>query len=228
MMLLARTSPFDITDQHISAYISNKSKFSLFRAEETKRVPLDLSMLIVDRSNDVNTTVNMPETEVTIEMPVPKSMKDPSRFIIAAALFDNDGIVAVLNTTVKDGIIQFKTSKLSSVVILGFQNPNGGSKGNDIPFIPLIMILFGILMLGGAGALLYFFFIRRPAVQTDQTDQAGTEGFKVVDPDTPYNLPVKNQTDDTNADTDDHSPAQGVSLGSLLNRPEKDDPKKNK
>ncbi|MDD2362658.1 MAG: hypothetical protein PHH84_06860 [Oscillospiraceae bacterium] len=216
LMLLVRTSPHNVTDQHISAAISNKSKYSAYNAEDTLRIPLDLSITMVDKSNGINTQVPIPDSELTIELPVPNSMKDKSKYKIAVALFDSNGIKQVLDTSVDDGVISFKTGKLSQIIILGFQDTSGISNSGGIPIIMLLLIFGGIIMLIVAGLLLYFFFIRKPIAQEE------TEGIKYFDPDTPYDLPDTDDQNEPQENTDNDSDT-GISLGSLINRSEQED-----
>lgn len=202
IMLLAQASSIDITDHHISAAISGKSKYSLYQAQQTLRIPLDLSMLIVDKQKGINTPVTMPESEVQIELPVPKSMRKSSEYTVVAAICDEEGITRFLETEIKDGTMRFTVNRLSSLVILGFDNSMGSGFSGGIPFLAIGIIVLGLLMLAGAGVLLYLFFIRRPIPQDAAEDE-----MSFFHPDSPYNL-------DTQKD--------GVSLSSLLEQ-DKDD-----
>ena len=210
IMLLAQTSNLDITDQHIFSAISGKSKYSLFQPEQTIRIPLNMSLLIVDNQHKVNTPVSMPESEVIIELPVPKSIRSTSNYTIVAALCNENGISQFLETTVDNGIMQFKTNRLSSIVILGFDNSMGlGINGGGIPYIAIGIIVLGLLMLVGAGLLLYFFFIRKPIPAEDLEEE-----MQFFHSETPYNLNTESKT---------QSKDDGVSLGSLLKKDLNDD-----
>lgn len=205
IMLLAQTSNLDITDQHIFSAISGKSKYSLFQPEQTLRIPINMSLLIVDNQHKVNTPVSMPESEVIIELPVPKPMRNTSDYTIVAALCNENGISQFLETKVDNGILQFKTNRLSSIVILGFDNSMGlGINGGGIPYIAIGIIVLGLLMLAGAGALLYFFFIRKPIPADDSQEE-----MQYFHPQTPYNLNTELKT---------QGKEDSVSLGSLLNK----------
>jgi hypothetical protein len=82
------------------------------------------------------------------------------------------------------------------------------------------MIIVGVLMLVGAGTLLYFFFLRKPAVQAETA--VGNADF--LDSFNPYNLPgakIKDTLSDKNAE--ERPKQSGVSLGSLINKNEPND-----
>ena len=215
LMLLVQSSSMDITDQHISATISGKSKYSLFHAEDTLRIPVDLSMHIINNSLKIDTPVDLPSSEVTIELPIPKSMKKSSKYMISAASFDKNGITHLYETTVKDGVLIFNTNHVSSVVILGFETPVGFRSGTGVPLLAIGLISFGVLMLGGAGTLLYFFFLRKPAGEADFVN-----GF---DPTSGYADSDMYEHDIVSSENADAAADRGVSLGSLLNKSEKED-----
>lgn len=212
MMLLLQTSSFEITDHHISAAISGKSKYSLFHADETLRIPLELSMQIVNSTLHIDTPVSLSNTEVTIELPVPKSMRKTSKYTVTAAAFDENGKLQLFDTTVKDGIMSFKTNGLTPVVILGFAKPSGMGGGGGTPALAVALIIFGILMLGGAVTLLYFFFLRKPV--PEPAEQAVS--------DIPQLPEIDLSSVGDSVDTDDERFKKGVSLGDLLNKSDDD------
>ncbi|MDD4402649.1 MAG: hypothetical protein PHI24_12400 [Desulfitobacteriaceae bacterium] len=216
LMLMVRSTQHNVTDQQISAAISNKSKYSAYNPEDTLRIPLDLSMIMLDKSNGINTQVAIPESELTVELPVPKSMKDKSKYKIAAALFDSDGIKQILDTSVDDGVISFKANRLSQIILLGFEDTSGISNSGGIPTVTLILIIGGIVMLGGAVLLLYFFFLRKPLVQQE------IEDIKYFDPAEPYSPPDSDNQDEAQVKSDKDFD-KGISLGSLIDRSEQDD-----
>ena len=212
MMLLLQTSSFEITDHHISAAISGKSKYSLFHADETLRIPLELSMQIVNSTLHIDTPVSLSNTEVTIELPVPKSMRKTSKYTVTAAAFDENGKLQLFDTTVKDGIMSFKTNGLTPVVNLGFEKPSGMGVGGGTPALAVALIIFGILMLGGAVTLLYFFFLRKPV--PEPAEQAVS--------DIPQLPEIDLSSVGDSVDTDDERFKKGVSLGDLLNKSDDD------
>lgn len=172
LMLLAKTSSLTITDDFISTAISNKSKYSLYSAQDALRVPLDLSLLFVDSAQKVNTVMALPQSDVTVVLPVPKAMSDTTKYTVIAAVCNKNGITKLLDTKVDNGSLQFKTNSLSSVVIIGFKSPYSAVANNEgIPFIALAMIIVGVLMLGSAFLLLYFFFLRKPIPEEEETDE---------------------------------------------------------
>lgn len=173
MMLAVRSSSLEITDHFISTAISGQSKYSTFDAEDTLRTPVELSMLFVDAQHGLTTPITVPSGEITVELPVPKSMSDASKYTVVAAVANANGIVRLVDTTVTDGIMSFTihSNELSSLALLGFQGAPGddGSNGG-VPTLVIILIVIGVLLLGGAGFLLYFFFLRKDPEDPDDPD----------------------------------------------------------
>jgi len=190
LYLLAQSSDMEITDQQISEAISGKSKYSLFHPEETLRIPMNLSLVINNKSLNTVGPVSLDGEEAVVELPVPKSVK-ASKYTFVAAEFGKDGITSFLDTSVEDGIIKFKTKNLSSVVLLGFKNPVGYRSGSMILTPSLIMIIIGLVLLASAFVLLYIFFLRKPR-----------EGAEILDSGDSKSAPL----------------ADGVPLGVLLNK----------
>ncbi len=230
LMLMASTSAIDITDQHISAAISGRSKYSTFNSEEALRLPVDLSLLYVDSSKNINTTMGMPASEVTVVLPIPKEMADTKKYTIVAALCDANGITKLLDTSVEASTLQFTTNTLSSVVILGFKSPLSlVANSGGIPTIVIVLITIGILMLGGAGTLLYFFFLRKPLPETGETDGEDFTADDAASSDEVLNeRDVWSQEPGPNDIYSSSRPAGGVSLGSLGNKAEPKNPPKTK
>lgn len=196
LYLLVQSSDIEITDQHISAAISGKSKYSLFHPEETLRIPMNLTLLVDNKSLNASSPVTLSDNEVEVELPAPKSAKG-SNYTFVAAEFDENGITGFLDTFVEDGILKFKTKNLSSIVLLGFKNPKGLGSGINIPAPAIIMIAVGLLLLAGAFTLLYFFFLRKPKKLPALETGVGT--------------------------AEPHAAEDGVPLGQLLDQPDAQD-----
>ena len=257
LMMEARTSALTVTDQHISAAISGQSKFSIYSPQDTLRIPLDLSLHMVNTAENVDTTIAMPGGQVTVELPVPKSMSDEDKYLVVAAVIGENGITRFIDTTVENGSLSFQVTSLSSVAILGFESPTSKNfSTGGIPWLVIVIILVGVLMLGGAGVLLYFFFLRKPA------DEDGDDPENPNDPDggpdsgldsVPRPFPPgpsdgdfrggPSDEDSAAADSADEwkrteqntegalsgeAPVPGVSLGSLANQPQERGPRKKK
>ncbi|HIW73800.1 MAG TPA: hypothetical protein H9684_05720 [Firmicutes bacterium] len=236
LMMEAKTSSFAVTDQHISQAISGLSAYSSYHPEETLRIPLDLSLHLVNSAQGVDTAVPMPGGEVTVQLPVPASMSSGDQYRIAVAFLDENGITRLADTTVEDGILSFKTTGFSSVAVLGFKTEGGSSVTGGMPTISIILIVVGVLMLAGAGTLLYFFFLRKPAPEgpdgPDGEGEGGEEGgeggngYRPGPPSgtTPGGGTAEDEAAWKQAEESEQGglptpPETGVSLGSLMNHP---------
>ena len=103
LYLLVQSSDMEISDQHISAAISGKSKYSLFHPEETLRIPMNLALLVDNKSLNTSSPVTLSDDGVEVELPAPKSAMG-SNYTFVAAEFDENGITGFLDTFVEDGI----------------------------------------------------------------------------------------------------------------------------
>lgn len=195
LYLLVQSSDMEISDQHISAAISGKSKYSLFHPEETLRIPMNLTLLVDNKSLNTSSPVTLSDDGVEVELPAPKSAKG-SNYTFVAAEFDENGITGFLDTFVEDGIVKFKTKNLSSIALLGFKNPKGLGSGINIPTPAIIMIAVGLMLLAGAFTLLYF-FLRNPKELPALETGAGA--------------------------AEPHAAEDGVPLGQLLDQPDAQD-----
>ncbi len=245
LMLEALTSSLTVTDQHISAAISGQSKFSTFSPQSTLRIPLDLSLHMVNSAENIDTPIAMPGGEITVELPVPKSMSNADKYMVVAAVIGENGITRFIDTAVENGSLSFTVTSLSSVAILGFESPASRNfSTGGIPWLVIVIIILGVLMLVGAGLLLYFFFLRKPAADGPD-DPDGTDdpdgGVRPFPSDgDPRGMPADKGDTETAEETDEweqteksaestlsgEAPLPGVSLGSLTNQPHEQTPRK--
>ena len=233
LMLETRTSQLTLQDPQISQAISGQSPYSNYSPKGTLRIYLDLSLHLINQAQGIDTPVAMPGGEVTIEFPLPASMNDEEKYDIVVAMIDENGTARLLDTTVKDGSLSFKTTSFSSIAVLGFERGETTANKGGIPTISIVLIVLGVLMLGGAGTLLYFFFIRKPA--PDDPDDPDNGGDDLGDGDIrPYPPSGPASGNGTYATAEEEAsfeqaeesaegeftdtPDTGISLGSIANR----------
>ncbi len=173
LMLMARTSPILVTDQQVSAAISNISKFSPYHAENILRVTLDLGLLFINADGSEAESSAAPEAGYTIQLPIPKEMQDVK--LIAVAATNEDAIATPVEATIENGSIRFDTKYLSTFTILGFSEAKSGSISKT-PTVAVVLIVVGALMLIGAVLLFYFFVLRRPGGGNGDGTGTGPDG----------------------------------------------------
>ncbi len=186
VMLAVRYSPIDVTDQMISTAIANVSKYSAFHAENIQRITVDLSVLFKSGDNEVQMTA-LPTGNYTIRLPLPKSMQKVKRIGISAA--GEDGISTPVEARIENGYLEFDTQFLSSFAILGFEEATTGAI-SQVPTLVIWMFVVAGVLLIGAGLLLYFFVIRKPAPvegpYPPMDDGPGAEGPDLPPDQPPY------------------------------------------
>lgn len=181
IMLSARYSAIQVTDQHISAAISGKSAFSTFDASETERLTIDLGLLLAEaNASDVMLPLS-PAGDYIIQFPVPASMQDSP--VIGVALTNENGLVELTEAKVENGNLTFTVKQIATITLLGFPKDGDGGNGGSVPTLVIILLVVGVLMLVGAGLLLYFFVIRKP--KDDDDDDFPPEGPDGFDPENP-------------------------------------------
>lgn len=143
--------------------VQNAMKNSSFKKrsdEQWKPVTFNLSLLMLDRSgNTVPVTVAPENTQYTVQLPIPASLKDSSEWAITT--FDGNELMAPQSLTVKDGILTFQTNSMGEYVIIGFP-ADANNKAGGISWRLTVLLIAGILLLGGAAFVLYWFVLRAP------------------------------------------------------------------
>lgn len=245
LMMEARSSSLEVTDQFISTAISGQSAYSRYTPADTLRIPLDLSLHLINAAQGIDSPIAMPGDEVTVELPVPASMSDEEEYTIAIAILSENGITRLIEPTVENGILSFPLTSFSSVAILGFQAAGSGGSTGGIPIVSIILIVVGVLLLVGAGLLIYFFFLRKPApedpedgetvAEEDNEDNGNDDGndnggdihsFSQGYPSGPSNGPGGSNAPAAGGghrwtqmeQEPSQDPAEGVSLGDLMNQ----------
>ena len=167
VMMAMRASSKTVTPAQIGALTHGISKYSIYDTSKVMTLTTDLSLQIIDQNGAESF---MPTTAVdsityTVQLPVPKSMKDIKLF--AAAEVTDTGLVRLIDATLEDGFIRFTAPKMGQYVLLGFVEATSTNPRGDVPVLLIVLIVVGVLLLAGAGVLLYFFVLRKPKDEDD-------------------------------------------------------------
>lgn len=133
-MMQVRSSAIQVTDAQISAAIANVSKFSLYHAENVKRVTVDISLLFNSGGKEATMSA-LPNANYTVQLPVPKDMKDIK--LIAVAATNEAGISTPVVAKVENGYLRFDTHYLANFTILGFAE----AKEQSVSRVPTLVIV---------------------------------------------------------------------------------------
>ncbi len=136
------------------------SSFKHRADEQWKPMTFNLSLLMLDRSgNTVPVTVAPEGTQYTVQLPVPASLKECSEWAITT--FDGNKLMAPQSLTIKDGCLTFQTNSMGEYVIIGFP-ADANNRAGGVSWRLTVLLLAGILLLVGAGFVLYWFVLRTP------------------------------------------------------------------
>lgn len=232
LMMTARYSPIQVTNQQISAAISNLSKYSLYHAESIERVTLDLALLFANADGTEAEVTVLPDADYIVQLPIPASMKDVT--LLAVSATNEEGIATPVEIKAENGYLRFNTKYLTTFTILGFTEAKEAPI-NKIPTLVVVLFAVGIVLLAGACLLMYFFVFRKPddgdlppEGGADPGDPSGPDGGDPA-PDSGRPLPPPSPADMEDLYSSDSRrpqppasnppPASGVSLGSIPNRP---------
>lgn len=162
-MMQVRSSAIQVTDAQISAAIANVSKFSLYHAENVKRVTVDISLLFNSGGKEATMSA-LPNANYTVQLPVPKDMKDIK--LIAVAATNEAGISTPVVAKVENGYLRFDTHYLANFTILGFAEAEEQAVSRVPTLVIVAFVIAGVLLVG-AGLLFYFFVLRGPKDDDD-------------------------------------------------------------
>lgn len=163
LMMQVRSSAIQVTDAQISAAIANVSKFSLYHAENVKRVTVDISLLFNSGGKEATMSA-LPNANYTVQLPVPKDMKDIK--LIAVAATNEAGISTPVVAKVENGYLRFDTHYLANFTILGFAEAEEQAVSRVPTLVIVAFVIAGVLLVG-AGLLFYFFVLRGPKDDDD-------------------------------------------------------------
>lgn len=142
-----------------------KSSFAGHSGKEWSPLTFNLSLLMLDRTGNVLPVTTVPENvQYTVELPIPSSMKNCSEWAITT--MDGNEFMTPQRLTVTDGCFRIQTNSMGDYTIIGF-SADANDKAGGISWRLVFLLIFGILLLAGAGVLLYFFVLRKPAPQPE-------------------------------------------------------------
>ena len=159
-LLSVRTSTANITPTMVQAALTNVSEFSGYSEDERQIFTFDLSLLMFSRAGKEVPVTALPEDVIyTIQLPVPSSMKKLSAFAIT--VMDGDELMAPQKVDVKNGMFELQINSLEAYTLIGFGEEKEESAGG-VSWRLTVLLIAGILLIAGAGVLLYFFVFRKP------------------------------------------------------------------
>ncbi len=170
-MLGVRTSVAEITPAMVQEAVSNASDFSGYSEDQRQTLTFDLSLLMLSRAGkDVPVTALPEDVIYTVQLPIPTAMKDCSAFAIT--VMDGDELMTPQKLEVKNGLFELKINSLEAYTLIGFGEEKDERAGG-VSWRLTVLLIAGILLLAGAGVLLYFFVFRKPDV-VEETEQEST------------------------------------------------------
>lgn len=172
-MLSVRTSVAAITPSMVQAALSNVSEFSGYSEDQRQMLTFDLSLLMLSRTGKEVPVTALPEDVIyTIQLPIPTAMKNASAFAIT--VMDGDKLMAPQKLEVKNGLFELKINSLEAYTLIAFGEEDEGSAGG-ISWRLTVLLVAGILLVVGAGILLYFFVFRKPDETTEEEQTESRE-----------------------------------------------------
>ncbi|MBQ9861612.1 MAG: hypothetical protein IJO75_05065 [Clostridia bacterium] len=169
-MLGVRTSVTEVTPTMVQAALSNVSEFSGYSEDQRQIFSFDLSLLMISRAGkDVPVTALPEDVLYTVQLPIPTEMKKSTAFAIT--VMDGDELMTPQTLEVKNGMFELKINSLETYTLIGFGEKEEESAGG-LSWRLIVLLIAGILLIAGAGLLLYFFVFRKPEeVKEAQTEQ---------------------------------------------------------
>lgn len=106
----------------------------------------------------------LPNANYTVQLPVPKDMKDIK--LIAVAATNESGISTPVAAKVENGYLRFDTHYLANFTILGFAEAEEQAVSR-VPTLVIVMFVIAGVLFVGAVLLFYFFVLRKPKDDDD-------------------------------------------------------------
>lgn len=169
-MLSVRTSITEVTPTMVQAALLNVSEFSGYSEDQRQVFTFDLSLLMLSRAGKEVPVTALPEGIIyTVQLPIPSEMKKSSAFAIT--VMDGDGLMTPQKLEVKNGMFELKINSLEAYTLIGFGEEKEESAGG-MSWRLIVLLIAGILLIAGAGVLLYFFVFRKPEEVEEATETA--------------------------------------------------------
>ncbi len=161
LMLNVLTTKTPASESQIRAALANAPDYSSYGDNDYTWLTFDLSFLILDRAGKEVPVSALPlGSTYVVELPVPESMKDCKE--LAVTMVDGNGLMAPVKVAVSGGMFKLEINSLEAYTLIGFGS-GGSEKAGGVSGWVVCLFVVGILLLGGAGVLLYFFVLRKPA-----------------------------------------------------------------
>lgn len=159
-MLSVRTSTAKITPTMVQTALTNVSQFSKYAEDQRQVLTFDLSLLMLSRTGkEVPITALPDDILYTIQLPVPHAMKKCTAF--AVTVMDGDRLMTPQAVEVKNGMFELTINSLEAYTLIGFGEESEGTAGG-LSWRLVVLLIAGILLIAGAGVLLYLFVLRKP------------------------------------------------------------------
>ena len=183
-MLSVRTSATAITPAMVHAALTNVSEFSSYAEDQRQLQTFDLSLLMISRNgNEVPVTALPDDILYTVQLPIPTGMKDCAAYAIT--VMDGDNLMTPQKLEVKNGMFELTINSLEAYTLIGFGVAEDNGAGG-MSWRLTVLLIAGILLIVGAGVLLYLFVFRKPDetapavagdAQTESREDSDTDIF---------------------------------------------------
>ena len=154
----------------LNAALKGSDEFADYSSNERKAMTFRLSLLVLDSTGAIvpQDALHAGLQQCVVKLPVPDSMKDADK--LAITIPSGNGLQTPVTVEPHDGCIWLRVDSLpENYTLIEFTEE---AVGSDI--ISLILYIAGVLLLVGAGLLLFFFVFRKPkpvaAVNEDEID----------------------------------------------------------
>ncbi len=162
VLMLNVTSPAaQASAAQVQAALNGVSAFSHYTEQNRDWFTFDLSLLILDRDGSVIPVSALPvDSTYVVQLPVPESMKKCDK--LAVTVQDGDGLMQPMEVAVSNGCFRLEINSLEAYTLIGFTG-NGLGRAGGVSWWVVLLYVLGVLLLAGAGVLLYLFVFRKPA-----------------------------------------------------------------
>ena len=168
----------------LNAALKGSEEFGEYSANERKVINFRLSLLVLDSTGAVVPQSELPAgMTCVVKLPVPASMKESDK--LAITIPSGNGLQNPVAVEPHDGCIWLRVDALpENYTLIEFTEETAGS---DV--ISLSLYIVGVLLLAGAGLLLFFFVFRKPkAVSETDEDEVDVPEIAVLPEDDGDNI----------------------------------------
>ncbi len=168
-MLSVLTSSVNITPAMVQTALSNVSEFSGYSEDQRQVFTFDLGLQMFSRAGkEVPVTALPKDILYTVQLPIPSAMKNCTAFAIT--VMDGDELMTPQKLEVKNGLFELKINSLEAYTLIGFGEEEEENAGG-FSWRLTVLLIAGILLLAGAGVLLYSFVFRKPETVEENAEQ---------------------------------------------------------